>query len=206
MGITERKERIKESFRLQILEAAQELFIQKGFAETSIRNIAEKIEYSPTTIYLYYKDKNSIFHAIHNNAFKSLQLHMSVLYNVQDCFERLKAITRAYVNFALSNKELYELMFILESPIASIETTNNEWEEGQNAFNMLEKTIQECINKNLFPNYSAEALSFLIWSTVHGMCSLYIKNRIKKVFTKENETEILLKGLDTLIVNLEQIK
>ena len=61
MTITTRKERQKEELKGKILQAAKELFMEKGFEDTSIRNIAEKIEYSPTTIYLYFKDKDDIF-------------------------------------------------------------------------------------------------------------------------------------------------
>jgi AcrR family transcriptional regulator len=65
MTIANRKERQKEELRGKILEAAKALFIERGFEETSIRNIAEKIEYSPTTIYLYFKDKDDIFYSLH---------------------------------------------------------------------------------------------------------------------------------------------
>ena len=40
----------------KILEAAKALFLDQGFEKTSIRNIADAIEYSPSTIYLYFKD------------------------------------------------------------------------------------------------------------------------------------------------------
>ena len=43
--------------KTKILEAAKKLFLDHGFEKTSIRNIAEEIEYSPGTIYLYFKDK-----------------------------------------------------------------------------------------------------------------------------------------------------
>jgi AcrR family transcriptional regulator len=50
MGVNERKERHKEDLKREILEAAKQLFTEKGFEATSIRAIAEKIEYSPATI------------------------------------------------------------------------------------------------------------------------------------------------------------
>ena len=72
MGVTERKERHKEDLKKDILTAAKELFTEKGFEATSIRAIAEKIEYSPATIYLYYKDKNEIVHALHQDGFQTV--------------------------------------------------------------------------------------------------------------------------------------
>ena len=55
MGINERKERDRQDLRKSIMDAAREVFLEKGFEQTSIRAIAQKIEYSPTTIYLYFK-------------------------------------------------------------------------------------------------------------------------------------------------------
>ena len=51
MGISDRKEREKEELRERILVAAKTLFLQKGIEKTSIRNIADLIEYSPGIIY-----------------------------------------------------------------------------------------------------------------------------------------------------------
>ena len=45
MTISSRKERQKEELKGKILQAAKEVFMEKGFEDTSIRNIAEKIEY-----------------------------------------------------------------------------------------------------------------------------------------------------------------
>ena len=64
MGISERKEREKLEMRRKIVDVAKDLFIHEGFEKTSIRQIAEKIEYSPATIYLYFKDKTEIFQEI----------------------------------------------------------------------------------------------------------------------------------------------
>ncbi len=72
MGITERKEREKQEKRTLILEAATKMFLEDGFDKTSLRNIADKIEYSPATIYLYFKDKNELFYAIQEKGFELL--------------------------------------------------------------------------------------------------------------------------------------
>ncbi|MBI2419199.1 MAG: helix-turn-helix transcriptional regulator, partial [Ignavibacteriales bacterium] len=57
MGISERKEREKSEMRELVLQTALKLFIDKGYDNVSIRKIANVIEYSPGTIYLYFKDK-----------------------------------------------------------------------------------------------------------------------------------------------------
>jgi AcrR family transcriptional regulator len=207
MGITERKERFKESIKAKILNAAKELFVKKGFSETSIRNIAEKIEYSPTTIYLYYKDKNAIFHDIHDEGFGLLGDYMKVLYNVSDPIERLKAMGRVYVKFALDNRELYELMFMIEDPeVIWFNSPDEKWEKGQNAYVILLDTVMECKNQGLFRDYSTDNLTYIFWSAVHGMASLYIKGRSDKIFTREKAGSILNDCVEIFINIVDQIK
>ena len=58
--------------RRKILDAAFEMFVEVGYERTSIRAIAEKIEYSPATIYLYYKDKDELLYEVQREAFDLL--------------------------------------------------------------------------------------------------------------------------------------
>jgi len=70
MGSKQRREREKEALRQDILDAARELFVEEGYDNVSMRRVAEKIEYSPTTIYLYFEDKASLLYAICEETFR----------------------------------------------------------------------------------------------------------------------------------------
>ena len=205
MTISNRKERQKEELRGKILEAARALFIEQGFEATSIRNIAERIEYSPTTIYLYFKDKDDIFYALHLEGFVLLNQYFRALQNVDDPFERLKAITRAYCSFAVENPELYDLMFISRSPMNALTDRNDEkWEEGNKAFGALTGTIQQCMEQGYFKGMDPEILSFTCWSMVHGICSLHIRGRCS-VISEENQEHLCDKAASTVIEMLEKM-
>lgn len=204
MTIAKRKERQKEELRGKILEAAKALFIERGFEETSIRNIAEKIEYSPTTIYLYFKDKDDIFYALHQEGFVLLNQYLRALQNVQDPFERLKAICKAYITFALENREFYDLMFISRSPMNALTKDDEKWEEGNRAFGALIGTITECIQRGYFTGLDPEVLSFTCWSMVHGICSLEIRGRCS-VISEANQENLPAKAGAVIIEILERM-
>ena len=72
MGIAERRTRHKASLRNEILDAARALFVEEGYDAVSMRKVAQRIEYSPTTIYLYFKDKGELFQAICEEMFAKL--------------------------------------------------------------------------------------------------------------------------------------
>lgn len=204
MTISNRKERQKEELRAKILHAAKELFMKKGFEDTSIRNIAELIEYSPTTIYLYFKDKDDIFHALHSEGFALLNQYFKPLAHVADPFERLKAISKAYITFAMENGEFYDLMFIIRSPMKSLEEGNCDWEEGDRSFGFLVNTITECIAKGYFKGMQPEILAFTTWSMVHGICSLEIRNRCR-VVSELNQKDLAIKAGDMVIEILDRM-
>jgi AcrR family transcriptional regulator len=186
MGITDRKQREREEMRVRILEAAKEIFLEKGYAQTSMRNIADRIEYSPGTIYLYFKEKDEIFNALHNEGFFKLLEQMKPLNHVADPFERLKAIGKVYMEFARTNKDLYDLMFITEAPLNADEN-KEKWEMGCIAFDFLQQVVRECIEAGRFKNRDVDYLSFIIWSGVHGMCALYCRQRIHVIERKDQE-------------------
>ena len=60
MGVKERRTREKDQLRRQILSAARELFVNEGYESVSMRKIADKTEYSPPSIYLYFKAEYSM--------------------------------------------------------------------------------------------------------------------------------------------------
>lgn len=173
MGIKERKIKHRENLRQSILDAAKMLFLKNGYEATSIRKIAAEIEFSPTTIYLYYKDKAEIIHALHQEGFKMLTEQLKVLRNVEDPFERLKAMGRGYINFAIENRDFYEIMFIMKEPLLHIKESDGEdWAEGDAAFQTLLATVMECQEKGHFKTYEAEAFALLAWGNMHGLCTL----------------------------------
>ena len=186
MGSVERKIREKEELKESILKAAKKLFLDRGFEKTSIRNIADEIEYSPGIIYHYFKDKNEIFHALHTEGFKELSKRMGILSAVADPMSRLKAMGKIYIEFGLENKDMYDLMFIIEAPIDHVETRDDLcWSEGDSSFNQLRMTVKECMQKGHFQGHRLEALSFMIWAAVHGMVSLKIRKRVNVLDVNE---------------------
>lgn len=182
MSISDRKAREKEALRALILKGAKKLFLEKGIEQTTIRNIADEIDYSVGTVYVYFKDKNAILHDLHSIGFQELGGYFQELFSIEDPMERLKKMGVIYIKFAIENQEMYDLMFNVKAPMEFIENSNKEeWNEGVKTFGALKETVNQCIQRGHFQSHSLEALSFMIWSLVHGMCCLEIRQRTKGV-------------------------
>jgi AcrR family transcriptional regulator len=191
MGVSERRIRERLDTRQSILAAARELFLLKGFEATTIRNIAEKIEYSPSTIYQHFKDKNEIFYTIHTDAFSELVRYLNASDIHKNPMDQLIALGKIYIQFALENPGLYDLMFIMEAPIDFLDYLEDaNWTEGKMAFDYLTSVIANCIKQGLIKETDLESLSYLVWSTVHGLVTISIRKRGLKIGLSDPETII----------------
>lgn len=204
MGIAERKAKEKEELKALILRAARKLFVEKGIDQTTIRNIANAIEYSVGTVYVYYKDKNDILYDLHTQGFKQLGGEMRVLFNVADPMERLKAMGRVYLRFAIENPDMYDLMFNMKAPMDFLESMHKEdWNEGKATFDVLRSTVKECMSKGHFKGHELEPLAFTIWGLVHGMASLHSSQRVKGVNLKNPDT-VLMEGYEEFVKMMDK--
>jgi len=204
MGTADRRAREKEELRDLILQGANKLFVAKGIEQTTIRNIAEEIDYSIGTVYVYFKDKNDILHALHSQGFRDMSGRFAVLASVADPMERLKAMGQVYIKFALENPEMYELMFSTRAPMDFLKAKEeDEWNEGKATFGALRSTVRECMSKGHFEGHELEALSYLIWSSVHGMCSLKTSHRAEGVVQKYKQ-DIVQRAYAEFVKMLDQ--
>ena len=116
MGVLERRAREKEALTEAILDAASELIAAEGLQNLSIRKLAEKIEYAPSTIYLYFEDKNAILAGICIRFFEDLSEQLqAVVAAAPDPVEALRTGMRCYVNYGLANRTRYQVTFMTQA-------------------------------------------------------------------------------------------
>lgn len=204
MGIAERKEKQKLEIRKRILEASMKLFVEEGFSNVSIRRIADIIEYSPTTIYLYFKDKDEIFYNLHEMGFLKLQEMNRNLDDIHNPMLRLHKMGENYIQFGLENPEFYDLMFIQPEPMDKLTEMGCEWQNGEAALTRLRDTLVECMEKGYIAKTDPTVLSLSIWSMVHGLVSLATRQRLEKLVPeKENVVPMLRHSLTWLVNTLD---
>lgn len=200
MGIAERKAREKEEMRERIVEAAAQIFIEKGYQKASIRAIAKAIEYSPATIYLYFADKDALFHAVHDRGFGLFFEGFRQVFSqpVDDPFEKLEKLGETYLRFAAENPAYYELMFVEKGPMNAL-TEGEGWESGLKSKQILRTIVGECMEAGYIGGEDVEANAFAIWACVHGMASLYARDRMHMYEDKEAMLDKGLKAMNRII-------
>jgi AcrR family transcriptional regulator len=173
MGVQERRAREKKELRTEILDAARDLFLREGYENVSMRKIAEKIEYSPTTIYLYFQDKADLLDCICEETLGRLVRKQNVLeQTVADPLERLRLSLRSYIEFGLKHPNHYMVTFMMTRS-AEVQPMKAH-EMGQRAFNFLRTQLALCAEQKLIEIADVEATAQVLWAAIHGLTSLLI--------------------------------
>lgn len=170
----ERREQQKLETRQAILKAATQLFAEKGYENFSLRQVAEAIGYTPTTIYLYFQNKDDLLFQTAIQGFKTFGEMLQTAYDGgKNPLERMQAIGRAYVDFGLEHPVHYRLMFMQRGEFL-LEKSPEGAEPIIDSFGILETTLQECIDAGLGKPANVKELAGTIWSGVHGIVALAI--------------------------------
>ena len=167
----------REILRILILDAARTLFVEKGIEAVSMREIAKQINYSATTLYHHFADKEALLQAVCDEDFLALANSMREIMSIPDLIDRLQALCKGYAVFALNHPSHYRLMFM--TPHAPCNVDTSKIEQGnpeQDACAQLKRVVKEAFDAQLFKADIAdyELIAQTLWASVHGVCSLEI--------------------------------
>lgn len=221
MGIAERRQRDKENLRRQILDAARGLFVTEGYEAVTLRKIASAIEYSPTTIYLYFADKDAILVELAEEGFGILTEYLTRTRTITDPIERLREGGRQYFRFAQEQSHYYTIMFEMRANALAkgheltdsashkafsfiVEAVMQAMQTGQIPASRVEEIISRAKGREAEAvcSHAPEAiLSHIIWSAIHGAASLLLSGRLKMLpdvaqpFLMEAAADNVLRGI-----------
>ena len=170
-----RREREKAEFREDVLNAARAIVFKEGFDALTMRKIAEAIEYSPGTIYLYFESRDAIALELCEQGFQDLLRALGPAAAIADPVKRLEKIGELYVAFGMEHPETYRLIF-MEDPKFSTPTLDLDSHEdspGGQALGFLVKAFDELkAAKRLEEKIDSEQLAETFWAAMHGIVSL----------------------------------
>ena len=207
----------KRETRQAILDAATQVFLAQGKDDFSLRQVAEETGYSPTTIYLYFRDKDDLlFHAA-QDGFVRFGAALLAAYDAHDDpWDKLMAEGEAYLRFGLDNPVHYRLMFMSRGEYLDREIPAEDCVSVLSSFDVLNRTVRECIEADILPaadlatstgsstagldrlqartSQQTQTYSALVWMAVHGIVSLTLatpyfdKSQAYALFNLQKET------------------
>jgi AcrR family transcriptional regulator len=158
--------------RREILDAASQLFVEEGYQRVTMRRIAARIEYSPTTIYLYFKDKKELLAAVCEETFSQLAARLEGLRRTATTpLGYLREGLRTYVDFGLAHPHQYIVTFMSAGP-----RVDGAFEHsiGSRAFDTLRAGLKACVDSGDLSARDLDTTAQALWAAVHGVTSLLI--------------------------------
>ncbi|MCS7003269.1 MAG: TetR/AcrR family transcriptional regulator [Dehalococcoidia bacterium] len=165
-----RRELEKQELRRRILSAAAELFVEDGYEGFSLRRLAERIGYSPTTV--YFKDKDDLLFAVCDEGFARFMARLEAGYaRHTDPLDRLEALGEEYVAFGLANPAFYRMMFMRDGRYFA----QRAMERGVNdseSYRLLVRAVIEAMDAGALQRGDPTVVADVVWAAMHGVVAL----------------------------------
>ena len=179
MGVRERQVRDKEVFRKKILDAARRLIHENGYENLTIRKIADRIEYSPMSLYNHFADKDDILIALAREGFAKIGKALPKPGSGEPIAVLRKAMLQ-YIDFGLKHPDEYELVFMTRrssktkpNPKISEESSIPNDAGGQAAFRRMLDYVDAALAVKAARGERFE-ISKVLWAGIHGCVSLQL--------------------------------
>jgi AcrR family transcriptional regulator len=193
MASKDRILRLKEETRCNILDASLKIVKEGGWDALSMRKIADEIEYTAPIIYEYYANKEAILLELTRKGFLLLakQLEEAKAKHRLPA-KQLEAMWLAYWDFAFAERELYQVMY-------GVETSCCEMAKKMPESELPTDLIWDVIVELMLPKVGTEdevcVTYYTFWSVIHGLISINMVNRGNSDETNQQILKLAISGI-----------
>ncbi len=167
---------IHEDLRNKILEEAIGMVAREGITGTTMRALARRLVISPATLYQYFRSKQHLQREIALHGFRRLGEALDRVAEIEDPFEALGEVSRRYIQFGLSNPELYQLMF---QTLGSLRTLGLEGDPRILEVRARIRSVYDLgIGSGAFRSVDPDVELSVLWAAVHGFVQLVAASRL----------------------------
>jgi len=191
---TDLREQARENVRQAILDATRELFAKDGLAGVSMRNVAERIGYTPRTIYLHFSDKDDLLSELIEEDLGRLADRLEAVTDREtDPDRRVHVVAREYVKFGVENPHAYEAIFLRRSHPFSREAAKlKRHVQGQRMLDAFFRVVQE--SGRVAEGADLQIVAQSLRCALHGVTSFLVLGRTLPGVTWEDVVAHLVAG------------
>jgi AcrR family transcriptional regulator len=140
---SKRKEREKEARRESILDAAGRVMSRKGYYQATLEEIAEEAELAKGTLYLYYKDKEDLFHSLIERGYQDFLRILPGLIEKRGSLEEfINGFFSLSLKYMIDHHYLFRVIFSAEHQMS-----HDSWEKKVFTLTELLKRMVEILKK-----------------------------------------------------------
>ena len=183
--------------RIEILEAAERIFVAEGYEGATIRKIADEVGVSSTALYMHFRDKDEILHEICLGAMQALlQQNSEIAARPIDSVTRVRLMLEAYVRMGLEHPNAYRLVF-LSTPrggaVGPIRAATGEI--GAQNYARYVGVVREIAASGRLRVGDADSAAQALWAACHGLVAMMITRPNFDWAPAEELTAVMVEGL-----------
>jgi AcrR family transcriptional regulator len=186
------KQEVVSEFRCnEILDAAQKIFAEKGFADATMDEIAATCGLAKGTLYLYFKSKRDVYlRTLQHGATELLERVTTNMQGVTGVRAKLRTIIATRVEHAEDNRDfikIYLTEFINVTPPASI---NKDLRDVQLKLAQgVEQVLRDAVDHGEIQPLDVETIAFTIQDMIRSLTTRRVLGSSKK--DREEDIDIL---------------
>ncbi|CEP77843.1 MAG: TetR/AcrR family transcriptional regulator [Defluviitoga tunisiensis] len=187
----------KEKKKNLIMDAAEKLFIQKGYQNTTMTEIAKKSKLAKGTLYLYFSSKKDLYFTSVERALRTLkELIDEGINNCKNGFEKVVSMGKTYVNFSINYENYYRLILDYETQETKFDESDpnvkKAYEKSEEIFNLLVSSVTEGKNDgSIDKNLDTTKISIVLWAEITGLVQqVSLRRDLYKKWTALNPGQI----------------
>ncbi len=189
MSILQRREEEKQNRIRLILEAALQIFSEKGFSDCNIQDIADRARLGKATLYYYFPNKETLFRRlVKEETQRFYRLAAERIPEEASPIEAVRALLFFYIEYFRANPRLLHLFFPLGKSSPILIRRDRKWEqEAQSWRRPLEEKLDHCFAAAAKIASSAEIIRIL-WTFLVGISIKMIQKTPTEDLRAEAET------------------
>jgi AcrR family transcriptional regulator len=174
----------REELQEMVIKAAREIVASEGVRELSTRKIVAKIGYTVGTLYHFFKNLDDII--LHVNGVTLDMLYEFLEKRSRKATKQTAVQTLAHGYLEFSKKHFAEWQLLFEYPMP-VDMEYPQWygEKISILFSLVEQTLSTQMK---LPASVASRTSRVLWSGIHGICTLYHTGKLHKTKSETAET------------------
>ena len=161
----------------KIAEAGRHLLDQEGAEAVTMRRVASAVGITPMAVYRHYANHQDLLSALAEAGFAELAARLTQLRSTGDFNQRLKKMLNVYLNHALENPRLFELMFLKERQSARCFPEDFKAGHSPTATPMA-ALIKDGMESGYLQSEDPWEVTFAIGALLQGLLMLYLGGRI----------------------------
>jgi AcrR family transcriptional regulator len=166
-----------DRLRQDLIDAAARLLKDGATHESlSLRAVAREVGIAATSIYLHFPDKIALLLAVYQQQFAQLAQHLDqAIAGHDEPTARLRAVARAYCQFAADRPDAYQVMFTVPDttgPRRARPVIPADQRPGAAVIQSVQNVITECIDAGLIHPTDPLNTTLCLWAALHGLITL----------------------------------